>query len=63
MFECGSEIEANESKVVPSFPTSVVEYDEGAAWCDRVGEKVVWCAIYSVVGGDRWKVGVRALKI
>ncbi len=36
VFECRSEIKFNESKVVPSFPTSVVEYDEGAAWCDRV---------------------------
>ncbi len=54
MFECGSEIEANESKVVPSFPTSVVEYDESSAWCDWVEEEVVWCAIDSVVGGDRW---------
>ncbi len=34
---CWSEVESNnESKVVPSFPTSVVEDDEVAAWCYRV---------------------------
>jgi hypothetical protein len=58
--ECGSEIKTDKTEVVPSFPTSVVEYDEGPTWCDRVGKEVVGFAIDIVVGGYRRQVGVRA---
>ncbi len=58
--ECGSEIKTNEVEVVASFPTSVVEDDEGPTWCDRVGKEVVGFAIDAVVGGYRRQIGVRA---
>jgi hypothetical protein len=58
-----TEVKSNTSKVVPSFPTSVAEDDEGPTWCDRVCKEVVWYAIDAVVGRDRRKVGVGSLKI
>ncbi len=58
--ECRSEIETNETEVVPSFPTRVVEDDEGPAWCNRVGKEVVGLAIDTIVGGYRREIGVRA---
>ena len=58
--ECGSEIKTDEAEVVPSFPTSVVEDDEGPTWCDWVGKEVVGFAIDAVVGGYRWQIGIRA---
>jgi hypothetical protein len=55
---------SNKSKVVQSGMTdSVVEDDEGPAWCDRVCKEVVWYAIDAVVGRDRRKVGVGSLQI
>ncbi len=53
MGECGFGIETDETEVVPSFPTSVVEDDEGPTWCDRVGKEVVGFAKNAVVGGYR----------
>ena len=58
--ECGSEIKTDEAEVVPSFPTSVVEDDEGPTWCDRVGKEVVGFSKDAVVGGYRRQIGVRA---
>jgi hypothetical protein len=60
---CRSEVKSIKSKVVPSFPMSIVEDDEGPAWCDRVCKEVVRFAIDAVVGRDRRKVGVGSLKI
>ncbi len=61
--ECGSEIKIDKPEVVPSFPTSVVEDDEGPTWCDRVGKEVVGFAIDAVVGEYRLQIGVRAENI
>jgi hypothetical protein len=58
--ECRSEIKTNETEVVPSFPTRVVQDDKGPAWGNWVGKEVVGFAIDAVVGGYRWKVSVRA---
>ena len=46
----GSEVEPDETEVVPSFTTSVVEDDEGPTWCDRVGKEVVGCTKNAVMG-------------
>ncbi len=58
--ECRSEIKTNETEIVPSFPTRVVEDDKSPAWCNRVGKEIVGLAIDAVVGGYRRKIGVRA---
>jgi hypothetical protein len=57
--ECRSEIKPNETEVVPSFPTRVVQDDKGPAWCNRVRKEVVGSAIDAVVGGYRRKISVR----
>ena len=48
--ECRSEIKTDNSEVVPSFPTRVVEDDEGSAWRNRVGKEVVGLTIDAMVG-------------
>ncbi len=58
--ECGFEIKTDEAEVVPSFPTSVVEDDEGPTWCDRVEKEVVGFSKDAVVSGYRRQIGVRA---
>jgi hypothetical protein len=58
--ECGSEIKTNKTEVVSSFPTSVVEDDEGPTWCDWVGKEVVGFAIDAVMSGYRRQIGIRA---
>ncbi len=52
MVKCRSEIKSNESEVVPSFATGIVEDDESPAGCNWVREEVVGLAINSVVGRD-----------
>ncbi len=47
-----SKIKSDETEVVPSFASSVVQHNERPARGDRVGEKVVGFAIDSIVGGD-----------
>ncbi len=63
MGECRAEIKTNETEVVQSVTSSVVEDNEGPAWCDRVGKEVAGLAIDAVVGGYRRKIGVRAENI
>ena len=48
--ESRPEVESDESKVIPCFPTSVVENDESAARSDGMRQKIVRFAMYSVVG-------------
>jgi hypothetical protein len=50
MSECRSEIKIDKPEVVPSFPTRVVEDDEGSVWRNRVGKEVVGLTIDTMVG-------------
>ena len=48
--ESRPEIEADESKIIPCFPTSVVENDKSAARSDGMRQKIVRFAMNAVVG-------------
>ena len=48
--ESRPEIEADESKIIPCFPTSVVENDKSAARSDGMRQKIVRFAMDAVVG-------------
>ena len=58
-----AQVETYETEVVPCFATGVVDDDQGAAGCDGVRQEIVGSAVYAVMCGDGWEIGVRVHKV
>ncbi len=56
MRQSRAEIEADKTKVVPSFAPGIVDNDEGAAWSNWVRDKIVGFAEDTMVGRDSGQV-------